>query len=520
MSEAVALRVKNLRSLKDTGFIELRPITILVGRNSAGKSTFARILPLLRQTSEVRKRSPILWWGRLVDFGSFADSVNRSSSPREIELGFRVLIDRGETSIRDNSRRVNLPNRPPQVVEAMLTMREDLATHETLLAKIHLTRGSDAFTIDFADGDRVSKITVNSFVWTPPDKLKHEVTYESVIPTVQFFESRTIKSTDGDVVAQYRVEPLRGELISFFFGANLVHGNTSYESVWEVCRQLDPEDESRLLALMQNTGSNLPSWATTAAGMTVNDWRFRRLRDRLLAIELDLLLQQVNDAIVSTVSRCAYIEPLRATAERYYRKQGLAVAEVDSKGSNVPFFLDSLSASERERFDAWMTKHLQAGIKTSSDGGHLSIRLRDASGNEANLADVGFGFSQVLPVALQLWSASQRTNRSRVARRRLPPSMVVIEQPELHLHPEYQAKIADLLKSTIESGHVCLIVETHSPSIINRLGTLVASGDLRSEQVQILRFDKIEATSDTEVARSEFDERGVLLNWPYGFFDA
>jgi predicted ATPase len=231
-------------------------------------------------------------------------------------------------------------------------------------------------------------------------------------------------------------------------------------------------------------------------------------------------MRQVDEAIVSTVSQCAYIEPLRATAERYYRKQGLAVAEVDSKGSNVPFFLDSLNSSERERFDIWMNKHFQAGIKTSSDGGHLSIKLKDAAGNETNLADVGFGFSQVLPVALQLWSASQRTKRARLSRRRLPPSTVVIEQPELHLHPEYQAKIADLLKSTIDGGHVHLIVETHSPSIINRLGLLVCSGELTRDQVQVLRFDKDESSNETIVALSEFDDKGVLTNWPYGFFDA
>ena len=63
------LRIQNLRSLVDTGHIDLKPITILVGRNSSGKSSFARIFPLLRQSIEASKRGPILWWGRLVDFG-------------------------------------------------------------------------------------------------------------------------------------------------------------------------------------------------------------------------------------------------------------------------------------------------------------------------------------------------------------------------------------------------------------------------------------------------------------------
>jgi hypothetical protein len=523
MSETLAIRVKNLRSLKDTGFVELRPITILVGRNSAGKSTFARILPLLRQTAEVRKRSPVLWWGRLVDFGSFATSVNRSCEPREIEFGFRVSIDRSDTAFRTSPRvRLQIPN--SQIVDATLTMREDASTHESELSRIRIQRGNDVYVIDFSGGDKVTKVTVNSFAWQPPDSYRQEVIFGSIMPSIQFYESRTIKGEKGDVVTYFRSDPLRKQLFRHFFDASLVHGNTSISSISDLCLQLDPEDETQLLAMMQAAGTALPSWTANAKGMTKSSHRFKQLRDHLLANDLDNLIRQVDEAIVSTVSRCAYIEPLRATAERYYRKQGLAVAEVDSKGSNVPFFLDSLTSSERERFDSWMSTHLQAGVKASSDGGHLSIKLKDAGGNETNLADVGFGFSQVLPVALQLWAASQRSSRARVARRsarrRLPPSTVVIEQPELHLHPEYQAKVADLLKSTIDGGNVCLIVETHSPTIVNRLGLLVASGELTRDQVQILRFDKDDSSDETFVALSEFDDNGVLANWPYGFFDA
>lgn len=70
MTQISGVRIKNLRCFGDTGFIDLRPITILVGKNSAGKSTFARLFPLLRQSAEEDKRSPILWYGRLVDFGT------------------------------------------------------------------------------------------------------------------------------------------------------------------------------------------------------------------------------------------------------------------------------------------------------------------------------------------------------------------------------------------------------------------------------------------------------------------
>ena len=83
MFHLTAFGVRNLRSLRDTGLIPVKPITILVGKNSAGKSSFARILPLLKQSAERRRQAPVLWFGRLVDFGSFSDAVSSFSEVRK-----------------------------------------------------------------------------------------------------------------------------------------------------------------------------------------------------------------------------------------------------------------------------------------------------------------------------------------------------------------------------------------------------------------------------------------------------
>ena len=61
-----AIRLERFRSLADTGFVKLRPLTVLVGRNSSGKSSFLRFLPLLRQSVEARTSGPIQWYGNYV----------------------------------------------------------------------------------------------------------------------------------------------------------------------------------------------------------------------------------------------------------------------------------------------------------------------------------------------------------------------------------------------------------------------------------------------------------------------
>lgn len=519
MGKLIAIRAQNLRSLEDTGFIEFRPITVLVGRNSAGKSTFARILPLLRQTAEVRKREPILWWGRFVDFGSFGDSISRDCTEKEIEFSFKVLLD---IHIRETGPITwSTAEHPPgttKTAEASLVLVEGQKKHEAALSRICIKEERNQYKIHFGQDQSIEKIIVNEYIWAPPAHTIQKIYFNTIFPEINFFRTRKIRTSDGKTAnIQYRDDPLTAELTSFFYHRKLVHSNTSWDTIWDICRQIDTRTTNSAFKSIKSIVGAPPSWYRTTQNIEAKDPRVDELRNRILASKVISLIEQIDEVVTNSASNCSYIEPLRATAERYYRKQGLAVAEVDSKGANVPFFLESLTPTDRERFNAWMQRYLEANVQTSSDGGHLSIRIKDKTGLEANLADVGFGFSQVLPVALQLWASTRRVRGKSI--RNTIEAIVVIEQPELHLHPDYQAKIADLLKSAIEAGDTTTIVETHSASLINRLGILIATGELEPSDVQILRFDKTEDQASTTVSKSEFDEDGVLRNWPFGFFD-
>ena len=90
------IRIKNLRSLSDTDYINIKPITVLVGKNSIGKSTFLRTFPLLKQTMVTNRSEPILWYSpELVDFGNFSESVNKNTKSKTIDLfyEFELLVD-------------------------------------------------------------------------------------------------------------------------------------------------------------------------------------------------------------------------------------------------------------------------------------------------------------------------------------------------------------------------------------------------------------------------------------------
>ncbi|MBQ7992127.1 MAG: AAA family ATPase [Solobacterium sp.] len=75
-----SFRLRNVRSFKDSGTIELKPLTIFVGKNSCGKSSLLRFPAVLSQTADQTNNSPITLNGSLIDFGNFKDVVYKKSS--------------------------------------------------------------------------------------------------------------------------------------------------------------------------------------------------------------------------------------------------------------------------------------------------------------------------------------------------------------------------------------------------------------------------------------------------------
>lgn len=154
------------------------------------------------------------------------------------------------------------------------------------------------------------------------------------------------------------------------------------------------------------------------------------------------------------------------------------------------------------------------------------------AGVEFNIVDTGYGVSQILPVLAQIWWARERTVTPNLDRTSLNPTIssvptiLAIEQPELHLHPAHQALLADAFvggtnTSKSEAGNrpVHFLIETHSETLINRLGELVAGGQLAANDVHIVIFEPEEAHEDQSIVRiSQFSDDGTLKNWPFGFF--
>lgn len=132
-----------------------------------------------------------------------------------------------------------------------------------------------------------------------------------------------------------------------------------------------------------------------------------------------------------------------------------------------------------------------------------------AKSPEVKITDIGFGVSQVLPALVQAFYCP-------------PHSTVWMEQPEIHLHPQVQAELADVFISAIQARqdsvkrHVQLIVESHSEHFLNRLQRRVAEGVLTLEDVAVYFCRRSSAGAELEPLRLNLF--GDIENWPENFF--
>ena len=128
---------------------------------------------------------------------------------------------------------------------------------------------------------------------------------------------------------------------------------------------------------------------------------------------------------------------------------------------------------------------------------------------EVKITDVGFGVSQVLPALVQAFYCPQH-------------STVWMEQPEIHLHPQVQAELADAFISAIKAREdgkervVQLIIESHSEHLLNRLQRRIAEGALVPEDVAIYFCRRSGASTELEPLRVNMF--GEIENWPENFF--
>jgi predicted ATPase len=172
------------------------------------------------------------------------------------------------------------------------------------------------------------------------------------------------------------------------------------------------------------------------------------------------------------------------------------------------------SLSLKDQVEAWMgeiSPGTQIKISSNPDIDLMSLQYSFVMGKDVSnpyrSTNVGFGISYTLPIVVAVLAST-------------PGSLILIENPEAHLHPRGQSKIGELLALAASYG-IQIIIETHSDHVLNGIRVAVHGGKIKPDDVQLHYFQRAadREGASTEVISPQIDRNGRIDRWPDGFFD-
>lgn len=435
----VEFRWEKFRAFKDTGWIEIKPITIFIGPNASGKTSLLQPFLILGQTLESADESlPLMTTGDYVNAGTFRDIIHNHEPGENIRFSLRFIPKK---TIK--RKEIKIGSIPPAYISLVFGQKGKVMPQlnhylvKDALGRVLLKR-------ELRDNGNYSLDFCKKF---PKSTSKDKRIYKNILnqkPKQFIFQDRPI---------------YREELSLMTEGKKAISKGIKF---------------SRAVTLY----------------LAVTFFIERRLSNFLNSIR--------------------YIGPLRESPKRYYEFRGEHHPEVGPCGEFVHSVLFRMKGLRKERrmLNRWLryfelAKEIECKLKEEN---LIQLLVKPIEKDiMVSIADTGFGLSQLLPLIVQ----------SIIARK---DDIIMTEQPEIHLNPKLESRLADFFASMVKNEKN-FIIETHSEHFVLRLRTLIKKGDISPSDVGIYFTESV--GKENKVRRIEIDENGEFPknNWPKGFFE-
>lgn len=505
-----SISLQNYKAFSDVT-IPLKPLTILLGANSVGKSSILQMIMLLHQTAEERGykySSALKIYGNYVNIGAYENLFKgkKTNSPLvlNIEINSSALMEELRDFKKDYIREF-------QMVCRFFPLRNlwDLATStinnkkqfssfvKKVITQINKSGAKDYRPQLLYQLKRVTGISDNDI---------KNMSYESLLRTYDFLEYLETQLLSDTLKVIYNLSLVENKLIISKF---------EIATKEEKCLVSMSIDENNKLLVESNIIS------INDDEQKIIDKYFKRdntLFDCIISNNMDdtditpvpfcmfKLLGIVIDSLGDDFSeyKINYVSPLRAHPKRYYMLDkakmtisldtldGDAIAEVLKENDDV-----------KKNVNSWFSKF---GFKIDVKGFKEVIHHVNVTQNNLSLdiTDVGFGISQVLPIIIQGFLS-------------IDDSITIVEQPEIHLHPMMQADLGDLFIDIIKKQAKKLVIETHSEYLLKRIRRRISEGVISPSMVSICLFHPKTQDKDAWVEHLEIGEKGSF-EWPEEFY--
>jgi len=568
------ISIENFKAFGKKQIISLKPITLLYGPNSSGKSSLIQALLLFKQTLESMNKDIVLQpRGNYVDLGGYADFIHGHDTKQAFSFGvgfgnYSVYIEDGATEVcskrsleysftKGEKRKIAIkslnisdslfstPVASYKEISGLPDMRKQNSPKgksRTALVRESMNLQSESYrsfndypSFQCALDDEESVQRLKEAVQRVKKTIRD---LKRVIREFESFHPMPKKEQGLNLSPEMQFRALNF-LKGGGYGLNQAERQSELhqqetalvvlQKVYKAMKNKSFDQFSRINNVAFDSLVSLTNCFPDSL-MTGREDLFTNVKDSVLLGSLDhgnshmlptTWILDASELFRLHLNDLLYIGPLRAMPERLYPFSGNLPSDVGIDGRYAPDILiarpDIVAMINQwfKKFDLNYTFDVRHVIRDY----HEIVLIDGRSGSKASIKDVGFGISQIIPIIVQGLMSEDR--------------ILCIEQPEIHLHPRLQAELGDFfIPITEETGSYAntlnqVIVETHSEHLILRLLRRIretTNGELedealalRPEHVAVIYAKPTE--HGTELMELRISEDGDFIDkWPDGFF--
>ncbi|MGK7902481.1 MAG: DUF3696 domain-containing protein [Hormoscilla sp.] len=550
-------QLTNFKAFAGPEKLPIRPITLIYGPNSSGKSSVLQSLLLLKQTLQEAEDpdTVLLPKGNLVNLGSYREFVHRHDVSQS--FSFKVKLELEERQLQEDFGKI-VPKdfELAPILELQVAFAYDKEESNVVLSSIELFLGDDPSSLicyrhleqnDIADESETFQkttlkrdlINYEQKIWLIWYERVKEVIYKNREEEVDrrfikfgLHENRKgwkkrlpeeLFDCEKEFEDKLRKNWYQEKEIEKRYVEKVLFSIKSLIRLWEHFEDYSwdqaKEDLSKLstepylycrgFLPVRSDDQDLEESKPSEEVWKLSD--VYKPKNPPNISDLTILASEVCRSLFEEMT---YIGPLREYPERIYTFSGNTGKQVGKSGKMVPDILfknPELLQRVNDRLKSFDLKYeFKVAKFTNAETGEMSdifaLQLVDEyTGVNVSLQDVGFGISQVLPIIVQSMLSRNTT--------------LLFEQPEIHIHPRLQAELGSLLAECIKAPiNNQFIIETHSEHLMLRLQKLIRKKELKPEDISVIYVDR--GAEGSKCLSLRLDKEGDFIDeWPDGFFE-
>lgn len=507
------LSLENYKAFEKAS-VNIRPITVLLGANSVGKSSIIQLFLMLQQTGKSglkSYKSALKLYGGYVNLGAPINLFRKKDATKPLTLTLEISNTRLKEFLKteyfesfkslfsmlpyyfpikgfSKLEQSNIKNKTQfsKYLDAVTEVLTKATTQEKFKNEIgwFLQRRHDIYIPELSKSNKKEFLEAFEFLTEFSKKISSDrfiVTYDLVLNKSNNLEiSRLSVHQNGTLIVEM----------------NYNEGGCDIKSDLMKIEERN-KSEIHKMFIPQNTLFNSFPKINNEGDLNLS------LKSSLIIQIIDIVQFELRKEFAE--EKINYVSPLRAHPKRYYMLDkaklnltldtldGDAVAEVLKDNKHIT-----------SSVNIWLKRFgVEVNVKEFKEViHHLIVKQNNI---DLDITDVGFGISQILPVIIQGFLSSK-------------DSTTIIEQPEIHLHPKMQADLADLFIDIVKkTNEKKLIIETHSEYLLKRLRRRISEGVISPDDVSICLFSPQTKENGAIIENLEISEKG-FFDWPVEFY--